>query len=79
LGIPINTKIQISSTNDSLQIVDINCDELDNYTKEYVIGKLRFKPGAKITYKQLEAGMNTLMRQKISELLTIMLEPKPSG
>jgi hypothetical protein len=23
--------------------------------------------------------MNTLMRQKISELLTIMLEPKPSG
>jgi NTE family protein len=43
---------------DSLQIVDINCDELDNYTKEYVIGKLRFKPGAKITYKQLRDNNN---------------------
>jgi hypothetical protein len=25
----------------------INSSKLDNYTKEYVIGKLRFKPGAK--------------------------------
>jgi NTE family protein len=54
LGIQINKNPVIPT--DSLQIVDINCNELDNYTKEYVIGKLRFKPGAKITYKQLETG-----------------------
>lgn len=45
---------------DSLQIVGINSSELDNYTKDYVIGKLRFKSGTKISYKQLETGMNNI-------------------
>ena len=31
--------------NDSLQIQNINCNKLNNYTKDYIIGKLRFKPG----------------------------------
>jgi NTE family protein len=58
-----------------LQIVDINCDELDNYTKEYVIGKLRFKPGAKITYKQLEAGMNNINATENFRAINYTLEP----
>ncbi|WP_035659759.1 patatin-like phospholipase family protein [Flavobacterium seoulense] len=45
---------------DSLQIVNINCNELKNYTKEYIYGKLRFKPGSKITYAQLQTGINNL-------------------
>jgi NTE family protein len=51
-------KLKIST--DSLKITAINSNELDNYTKEYVIGKLRFKPGATITYKQLEIGINNI-------------------
>ena len=51
-------KLEIST--DSLQIANINCNELEDYTKDYVIGKLRFKPGAKITYKQLETSINNI-------------------
>jgi NTE family protein len=54
----IKPKLKIPT--DSLEIVAINSNILDNYTKDYVIGKLRFKPGAKITYKQLEAGINNI-------------------
>lgn len=49
-------KIQV----DSLQIEDVNCNKLKNYTKDYVYGKLRFKPGAKISYNQLQKGINNL-------------------
>lgn len=40
-----------------LKINEINCNELSNYTRDYVIGKLRFKPGTEITYAQLEKGI----------------------
>ncbi len=45
---------------DSLDIVNIHCKKLKNYTKEYVYGKLRFKPGTKISYDQLQTGVNNL-------------------
>ena len=54
----IKPKLKIQT--DSLQLKDINCNELDNFTKEYVLGKLRFKPGSKITYQQLEKGINNI-------------------
>ena len=45
---------------DSLQIENIKLGPLSNYTKEYVTGKLRFKPGTKIAYTQLIKGINNL-------------------
>jgi NTE family protein len=45
---------------DSLTIVDIKINELKNYSRDYVIGKLNFKPGAKISFKDLETGINNL-------------------
>jgi len=53
-------KPQLSNSIDSLDIVNINCNTLKNYTKEYVYGKLRFKPGTKISYSQLQTGINNL-------------------
>jgi NTE family protein len=53
-------KPKLKNQIDSLQIVNINCDNLKNYTKEYVYGKLRFKPGSKISYGQLQTGINNL-------------------
>ncbi len=53
-------KPKLKLEKDSLQIVDINCSELRNFTKDYVIGKLRFKPGSKISYSQLQEGINNL-------------------
>jgi NTE family protein len=45
---------------DSLHIKNINIAQLDNFTKDYVLGKLRFKPGSIISYKQLEVGINNI-------------------
>ena len=44
----------------TITIQNINCNDLNNYTKEYIIGKLRFKPGSEISYKQLEKGINNI-------------------
>ena len=53
-------KPKLKNEIDSLQIENINCNKLKNYTKEYIYGKLRFKPGTKISYGQLQAGINNL-------------------
>jgi NTE family protein len=45
---------------DSLDIDKINLRPLSNFTKEYVTGKLRFKPKTKIAYSQLIKGINNL-------------------
>ncbi|MFC3334682.1 patatin-like phospholipase family protein [Flavobacterium palustre] len=53
-------KSKLKNQLDSLQIEEINCNKLKNYTKDYVYGKLRFKPGTKISYDQLQKGINNL-------------------
>ena len=45
---------------DSLYIKSIGINGNENYTRSYVIGKLRFKPGNKISYTDLHSGINNL-------------------
>jgi len=45
---------------DSLDINFINIRTLKNYTRSYIIGKLRFKPHTKISYDDLKIGINNL-------------------
>ena len=45
---------------DSLEIKSIAINKLDNYTRSYVIGKLGFKQGSKISYKDLTKGINNI-------------------
>ncbi|HHT8813936.1 putative esterase of the alpha-beta hydrolase superfamily [Flavobacterium psychrophilum] len=45
---------------DSLHIQEIGIEGNENYTRSYVIGKLRFKPGSKISYSDLHNGINNL-------------------
>lgn len=54
---PVNI---IEPKSDSLQISEIKISPLENYTRSYVIGKLGFKAGSKISYKDLDKGINTL-------------------
>ena len=57
-GEPIHRKkIELK---DTLDIEYINVNNLESYTRSYVIGKLRFKPGSKITYDRLDEGINNL-------------------
>ena len=51
-------KLKIGS--DTLHIKNINNEKLDNFTKEYINGKLRFKPESTITYEDLKTGINNI-------------------
>lgn len=53
-------KPKLKVETDSLTIVDIKTNELQNYSRDYIIGKLNFKPGAKISFRNLETGINNL-------------------
>jgi NTE family protein len=66
-------KLKISS--DTIQIKKINSDPLDNYTREYIRGKLRFKPESTITYKDLKAGMNNLDATQNFSAISYSLQP----
>lgn len=46
---------------DSLNIEKIIINPLKNYTRTYVIGKLRFKQGTKICYDDLKIGINNII------------------
>lgn len=53
-------KPKLKVKTDSLTIVDIKINTLKNYSRDYIIGKLNFKPNSKISFKDLETGINNL-------------------
>lgn len=69
-------KPKLKTQTDSLQIDDINITELDNFTKDYVLGKLRFKPGTTISYKQLETGIKNINATNNFSVINYSLDPK---
>lgn len=60
LGTNYKTQRQNRAKTDSLSISGIGVNGLKNYTRSYVLGKLRFRPNEKITYEELSSGMNNL-------------------
>jgi NTE family protein len=64
---------------DSLQIQNIYCNELNNYTKEYIIGKLRFKPGSKISYDDLQKGMDNISATQNFSVINYSFEANGNG
>ena len=70
-------KLKIES--DSLHIVNVVCNNLENYSKAYIEGKLKFKAGAKIRYKDLETGINNIDATHNFGTVTYSLEPNGTG
>ncbi|URM37646.1 patatin-like phospholipase family protein [Flavobacterium anhuiense] len=68
-------KPKLKVATDTLHIQDINTDKLENYTKEYIRGKLRFKPGSTITYDGLKAGINNLNATQNFSTISYCLQP----
>jgi NTE family protein len=60
LGIGKPVEKHHSKVQDALFIEQIRINGLEHYTRSYVIGKLNFKPGNYITYKDLNTGLSTL-------------------
>jgi NTE family protein len=70
-------KLKIES--DSLKIENIVCNNLKDYSKAYIEGKLKFKSGAKIRYKDLEMGINNIDATHNFGAITYSLEPNGQG
>ncbi|NUY81294.1 patatin-like phospholipase family protein [Flavobacterium sp. MAH-1] len=64
---------------DSLNIKNINIDKLDNFTRAYIIGKLRFKNGSKICYDDLRAGIDNLTGTQNFSSISYSLEKTATG
>ena len=45
---------------DSIFVKEISVNSLNNYTRSYILGKLKFKSDSKISFKDLEKGINNL-------------------
>lgn len=64
---------------DSLDIKRIITPRLDNYTRSYIIGKLRFKPSSRISYDDLKAGINNLNASQNFSAMSFSLEENEGG
>ncbi|NRT12263.1 patatin-like phospholipase family protein [Flavobacterium sp. 14A] len=67
-------KPKLALFTDSLDIKEININHLDNFTRDYVLGKLRFKPQSKIAYSQLERGINNINATQNFSVINYSLE-----
>ena len=54
-------KPPIQTVKDSIFIGNIGFTELKKYTRSYVLGKLRFKPNTKISFKDFQNGIQNLV------------------
>jgi NTE family protein len=61
------------SKTDSLFIQGVAINGLQNYTQSYVLGKLRFKVGTKISYTDLQNGINNLNATQNFSLINYQL------
>jgi len=65
--------------NDSIQIVGIGINDVKNYTRAYIIGKLGFKQGSKITYNDLKTGINKLDATQNFSAISYRLDGNSNG
>lgn len=72
-------KPALKRESDSLKIVNIVCNNLNDYSKAFIEGKLKFKSGAKIRYKDLEMGINNIDATHNFGAVTYSLEPNGIG
>jgi NTE family protein len=61
---------------DTLSIGDISTPVLKNYTRSYLIGKLKFKPRSKITFQDLIKGTENLNASLDFSTINYTLTPK---
>ena len=64
---------------DSLKIKAIKVNSLEDYTKEYVYGKLRFKPKSKIDYDDFLTGINNMNATQNFSAISYSFEPNKDG
>jgi NTE family protein len=71
-----NSKLVIQ---DSIYIKDVIINELDNYTRAYIIGKLKFKRNSKISMNQLQKGVLNLSATQNFSTINYSFEKMQDG
>ena len=76
-----NNKRQVSKVfhKDSIYIGEIDFNNLENYTRAYVLGKLKIRNNTKISHAQLEKGISTLNATQNFSAITYSLEKIQKG
>lgn len=78
--VEINTS-QISKVfhKDSLYLEEITFNKLENYTRAYILGKLKLRNKAKISYRQLEKGILNLNATQNFSVINYFFDPTENG
>ncbi|WP_396156085.1 patatin-like phospholipase family protein [Flavobacterium sp.] len=66
----------LNISKDTLNIKNISINKLENYTRAYILGKLQFKNGKKITYEDLKTGINNINATQNFSRISYTLEGK---
>lgn len=69
----------LNVTTDSLQIKNISISKLENYTRAYILGKLHFRKGKKVSYDDLKTGINNINATQNFSRISYTLEEKDTG
>jgi NTE family protein len=64
---------------DSIYIGEIDFNNLENYTRAYILGKLKIRNNTKISHSQLEKGISTLNATQNFSSITYSLERIQKG
>jgi NTE family protein len=72
-------KPKLNACKDSLQLTQISTPKLNNFTKDYVLGKLGFKPNTPISFAHLESGINTLRATENFHSISYSFENQEQG
>ncbi len=65
--------------NDSILIADITSNKLENYTRAYILGKLKIKKNTTVTHTQLEKGISNLNATQNFSAITYSFEKIDKG
>jgi NTE family protein len=64
---------------DSISISSVSINKLDTYTRSYVLGKLRLKPGKKFCYDDIKIGIDNLSATHNFSTISYTLEKGKGG
>ncbi|HEX8562311.1 MAG TPA: patatin-like phospholipase family protein [Flavobacterium sp.] len=70
---------RVNLASDTIQVANININKLDNFTRAYVLGKLRFKPNQRIHYDDLKVGIDNLTATQNFSAISYSIEEHPDG
>jgi NTE family protein len=74
-----NEAQHLEKVDECLDVQGITISKMDNYTRSYVVGKLRFKAPKEINYDDLKTGINNLNATQNFSRISYSLEPKDNG